>query len=186
VPEDNPYRDAINDLASRGIIRGYEDGRFGPADPVLRAQSAALIARSAGWEAEDWGDVVFPDRGAVDADLWRNVRTLAHYRVALGYADGTYNPTGEVLHQQVLLFIARAMVQKGSWQPQPDTNPYPNLPGATERERADRRDIATYVHYAGAVPGRPIGQAWADWDQPASRGWYAQVLWQALNSIPMP
>jgi probable HAF family extracellular repeat protein len=181
-----PYRTAIEDLALRGIIRGYEDGRFGPADPVLRAQSAALIARSVGWEAEDWSEMDFPDQGSVDADLWRNVRTLAHYRVALGYDDGTYNPTGEVLHQQVLLFIARAMVQKGYWQPQPDTNPYPNLPSATERERADRRDIATYVHYAGAVPDRPVGQAWADWDQPASRGWFAQALWQALNPVPMP
>ena len=126
----------------------------------------------------------FPDRGEVDDDLWRNVRALAHYRVALGYEDGTYNPTGEVSHQQVILFIARALVVKGYWIEQPDTNPYPNLPNATDRERADRRAIATYVHYAGAVPDRPTGQAWADWDQPATRGWFAQVLWQALQTLP--
>ena len=33
-------------LAALAIVRGYEDGCFGPSDTVLRAQIAALIARS--------------------------------------------------------------------------------------------------------------------------------------------
>lgn len=180
VSPGHPYHDAIVALADRGIIRGYGDGRFGPNDHTLRAQSAALIARAAGLDAEDWPDASFPDQGEVDDDLWRNVRTLAHYQVALGYEDGTYNPTGEVLEQQVILFIARTMVAKGSWALQDDTSPYPNLPGTTAREQADRRAIATYVHYVGAVPFRQVGQPWVGWDQPATRGWYAQALWAAL------
>jgi probable HAF family extracellular repeat protein len=184
VPADHPYRAAIVKMADWGIMRGYGDGRFGPDDQVLRAQAAALIARAVDWDAEDWTDVNFPDQGVVDDALWRNVRTLAHYRVALGYEDGTYNPTGEVLHQQVILFIARAMIARNAWVEQADTSPYSNLPNTTEREQADRRAIATYVYYAGAVPDRPAGQAWPDWDQPATRGWFAQVLWQALQSLP--
>jgi probable HAF family extracellular repeat protein len=186
LPPDHPYRDAILALADRGIIQGYGDGRVGADDPVLRAQSASLIARAAGWDTEDWPDTTFPDQGVVDDALWRNVRTLAHYRVALGYEDGTYNPIGEVLHQQVVLFIARAMVATGSWVEQADTSPYPNLPDATEREKADRRAVATFVHYAGAAPDGPTGEPWADWDQPATRGWFAQALWQALQIAPAP
>ena len=26
------------------------------------------------------------------------------------------------------------------------------------------------------------GQAWTDWDAPATRGWTARLLWQALDS----
>jgi probable HAF family extracellular repeat protein len=186
LPPGAPQRDAILQLALRGVIRGYGDGRVGPADLVLRAQSAALIARAVGWDAESWTDADFPDRGDVDDDLWRNVRTLAHYGVALGYADSTYNPTGAVLHQQVILFIARALIAKGAWTERPDTNPYPNLPNATARDQADSRAVATFVYYAGAIPDRPTGSPWPDWDQPASRGWYADVLWRALATLPAP
>ncbi len=186
LPPGHPSRDAILALADRGIIQGYGDGRVGADDPVLRAQSAGLIARAGGWDTEDWPDTTFPDQGAVDDVLWRTVRTLAHYRVALGYKDGTYDPTGEVLHQQVVLFIARALIAKGYWVEQSDTNPYPNLPNTTDREQADRRAVATYVHYAGAVPDRPVGQSWADWDRSATRGWFAQALWQALQTVPSP
>lgn len=181
---DTPYLAAILALADQGIIQGYENGRFGPADHALRAQSAAFIARAVGWDAEDWPDATFADQGTVDDDLWRNVRTLAHHQIALGYEDGTYNPTGEVLEQQVILFVARTLVATGAWVEQTDISPYPNLPNATAREQADRRAIATYIHYAGAVSDRPTGQAWADWGQPATRGWFAQALWQALASTP--
>lgn len=186
LPPGTPHRDALLHLALRDIIRGAGDGRIGPGDPLLRAQSAALIARAVGWEGEDWADADFPDRGVVDDALWRNVRTLAHYRVALGYPDGTYDPTGAVLEQQAILFIARAMIARGLWAEQPDTDPYPNLPGTTPREQADRRAVATYVRYAGPVPDRAPGAEWAGWDRPATRGWSAAALWRGLGGGVAP
>ena len=48
VPPRHPYYTAIMDLASRGIIGGYEDGRFGPGDAVLRAQFAKMIVGTLG------------------------------------------------------------------------------------------------------------------------------------------
>src|SRR5262249_38214743 len=149
VPTGNGASAAIAALAARGIIRGYEDGTFGPDDPVLRAQMAALIARAIGWDGEDWGNP-FPDRGPVDDDLWRNVGTLARYGVARGYQDGTYNPTGDVLYAQVASIITRAMVTQGRWTFQPDDPAlYPNVPA----DSGHRQDLTTYIHYAGALPG---------------------------------
>ncbi len=173
-----PAYSAVTQLAARGIIRGYGDGRFGPNDTALRAQMAALICRSMGWDAEEHGNP-FTDRGSIDADLWRNVGTLAYHGVARGYGDGTYRPTNRVLQAQVISFIARAMVAKGYWTMQPD-NPalYPNVPAAS----GHRQDLATFVHYAGALPGTAASGAWVGWDRAATRGWFAQVLWQALNS----
>ena len=177
VPAGHPYHEAITQLASRGIIRGYQDGRFGPDDTTLRAQMAALIARAMGWDAEDHGNR-FPDRGSVDSNLWRNVGTLAFYNVARGFPDGTYKPTNPVLHAQTISFITRAMVTKGHWQPQSD-NPalYPNVPASS----GHREDLATYHAHAGAVPGSDPFAAWPEWNQPSTRGWFAQALWQAFT-----
>ena len=161
----------------RGIVRGYGDGRFGPDDVSLRAQMAALIARAMGWDDEYWPNP-FPDQGIVDGDLWRAVGALHRYDVARGYQDGTFNPTGPVLHAQTISFIARAMVAKGYWQPQPD-NPalYPEVPAAS----GHRADIATYVYYAGAPPDFPPEGGFAAWDAPATRAWFAEALWQAVD-----
>lgn len=184
VPSSHPAYEAIRELSARGIVRGYSDGTFGPREFTLRAQMAALIARSMGWSADDRGNP-FPDQGLVDDELWRNVGTLHAYGVAQGYDDGTYNPTGDVLAHQAILFISRAMIAQGYWLAQPDDGRlYPNVPGTTARQQADRRDIATYVHYAGALPDMPAadGQPFVGWDQPATRAWFARALWQALIS----
>ncbi|MFN8512904.1 MAG: S-layer homology domain-containing protein [Chloroflexia bacterium] len=68
-----------------------------------------------GWSAEDWGNP-YTDQGGIDANLWRNVRTLAHYGVAFGYGDGTFGPNDKVTYAQTISFISRAMVVKGYWQ----------------------------------------------------------------------
>ena len=173
-----PSYEAIVELAARGVIRGYENGCFGPNDTTLRAQMAALIARAMGWEAESWPNP-FPDQGYVDADLWRDVGTLNHYGVALGYPDGRYRPTTNVLRVQTISFIARAMVAQGRWVQQPDDpSVYPDVPAGS----GHRADLATYATYVGLVPGTSSAtQGWGDWDQPATRGWFAEALWQALR-----
>ena len=40
VPDSHPYYAAITDLAERGVIGGYTNGIFGPADSILRQQFA--------------------------------------------------------------------------------------------------------------------------------------------------
>jgi hypothetical protein len=178
VSPGDPAYEAITQLAARGVIRGYQDGRFGPNDSTLRAQMAALVARAMCWDAEDHGNN-FPDRGSVDANLWRNVGTLAYYNVARGYQDGTYKPTNDVLYAQTISFITRAMVTQGYWVQQPD-NPalYPNVPASS----GHREDLATFVYYAGAVPGTNATANWDGWNRPSTRAWFAQALWQALGS----
>jgi len=171
-------RGAMTELAARNILRGYGDGSVGPSDPAVRVQMAALICRAMGWEGENWGNP-FTDQGYVDANLWRNVGTIAHYGVAFGYGDMTFQPTGAVLHAQTISFIARAMVTKGYWQQQPD-NPqlYPTVPTSS----GHRSDIATFVYYAGALPNYPTNGAFPAWNQPATRDWFSRALYQALGS----
>jgi alpha-tubulin suppressor-like RCC1 family protein len=180
VDDNTPYSTAITQLAARGVIRGYQDGCFGPNDTTQRAQMAAFIARSMGWDEENHGNP-FVDRNGIDENLWRNVGTLAHYSVAFGYDPSHFAPTDKVTQAQTISFITRAMVVKGYWERQPDNaGLYPNLPASS----GHRSDLATYLYYVeGPLPGTssPTG-SWDNWAQPASRGWFSECLWSALQT----
>ena len=177
LPPGPPPYEAISQLAARGVVRGYQNGDFGQYDTTLRVQMAALIGRAMGWEGEDHGNP-FSDRGAVDDELWRAVGTLAHYEVARGYGDGTYGTLDSVLQVQTVAFITRAMVRRGLWAWQPDDPTlFPTIPASA----GHRIDIATYVRYVGPPPDSDRSGAWAAWDRPATRGWFARALWQALD-----
>lgn len=191
---------SIRELASRGTIKGYGNGMYGPDNPVTRAQMAALIARAmpAGpipsyatitppaclvaesWDCEQWVNY-FLDKDGVDGNLWRDIGALAHYGVAKGYSPETCAALGRpspcfgtndpVSYAQTISFIARAMVAKGFWVAQPGTpQPYAGVPSA------HAADVATFHFYTGGVPAPP-----ADWNAGATRGWFARALWAALD-----
>jgi hypothetical protein len=173
---------AIGELTTRGIINGYEDGTFGPTNFVKRAEIAAMVARAMGsdpasgpgvgpntWATENRNNP-FTDQGSVDDELWRAVAALAARDVARGYDDGSFDPAGFVNHAQAISLITRAMVAQGYWQEQPDNATY---------------YTATFVHYAGALPqSQPTDRYDGPngWDQPATRAWVAEALWDALTN----
>jgi len=170
---------AVAELAARGITQGYGDGTFGPVDDALRAQMAALLVRAMGWTGER-APTPFSDRGGVDDELWAAIGILARHDVARGYGDGTFDTLGPVLDAQAISFVVRAMVAAGRWQEQPDDPAlYPNVPASS----GHRQDLATYVRYAGPVRGTATATGdFPAWEQPASRAWFAYVLWRALAS----
>lgn len=172
--------EAMIQLAARGIIKGYGDGCFGPADQILRAQLAGMIVRAMDWQVAASGPAPFADQGAVDNELWRAVGYLASRGIARGYEDGTYRPLDPVLHIQAIGLITRSMVARGYWAWQPAD---PALAPEITLDSGHRQEYATFVHYAGAVPGVAPDGHWGGaegWDQPATRAWFAQVLWQVL------
>src|SRR5262249_37879956 len=122
----------------------------------------------------------FSDQLGVDSELWQDVAILAAQGVALGYGNGTYGTLDNVLSVQVVAFVSRAMVARGYWTTQADDSTlYPNVPSSS----GHRQDLATYYHYAGLVQGTASATgSFAGYDQPATRAWFAFVLWQALTS----
>ena len=171
VSSADPASEQIAQLAALGIIRGYGNGDFGSNDRTQRAQMAALIVRAMGWGNEDWGND-FVDGGGIDATLWRNVGTLAHYNVTKGYDGVSFGPTDEVSQLQVISFVTRAMVAKGYWTAVTTDTPglYPNV----GTNSGHRFDLLTFHHHAGGIDAGT---------GPATRGWFAQTLYQALDSI---
>ena len=72
------YSDAVTWCASEGIVQGYGNGSFGPADPVTQEQMAVMLWRNAGSYVinNDDTDVLGASDYAVDGVRWAIVDGL--------------------------------------------------------------------------------------------------------------
>lgn len=89
------YADAVSWARETGVVTGYEDGNFGPADPVTREQLATMLARyaerAAGIDVSSATNLngLFPDANQV-SEFAREAMPWAYDRAILsGYhSDG--------------------------------------------------------------------------------------------------
>ncbi len=104
LPEDNVHRDAVLRLSADGVLRGFEDGTFGPARATTRGQFATYLAGVGGIapaEAPyDFSDI----DGNVHAG---NIQALADAGVIGGFEDGTFRPGVALQRNQAASLIAR-------------------------------------------------------------------------------
>ncbi len=96
---------AIQALASRGIISGYEDGTFRPDSTMTRAEFAAVAVKALGLAAKTRG--AFSD---VPSSEWFAgfVDTASSYGIIKGVSDTAFNPGGTITRQEAAVMVARA------------------------------------------------------------------------------
>ena len=197
-------RQAVTFLAALGIVnpQGVNgSGQFQPGNDVKRAEVAAFVARTFGWQREFHRNT-FPDRcdphtvNCVDDELWNNVAALADYGVVGGYTDTAtcasadtsapcYLPRDTVRRVQIVSVVARAFIKTpdlrptGFWDRQ-DPNPAQdtNVPHVGTQ----RADLTTYRANVGTVPGQTSDANFGDPTGPGSRLYVVQVLYAAFNA----
>jgi len=104
--ENNWANDQINELAEAGIIKGYDDGTYHPAEPVTRVQVVTMLARLLQWPPGE-GQLYFKDgvpdwaRDAVAAAVARGVVS--------GYPDQTFQPDRPVTRAEVSVILDHAV-----------------------------------------------------------------------------
>jgi alpha-tubulin suppressor-like RCC1 family protein len=204
----------ITFLAALGIVNpnGVNgSGQFQPQNDVARAEIAAFIARTFGWENEFHANT-FPDRCApnnqsncIDAKLWNDVAALKDYGVVGGYTDaatctgaGTtapcYLPRDGVKRVQVVSIVARSFIKTPDLRPTgfwdrlaADPAQYTDI--ATEGTQ--RSDLTTYRQNAGPVPCQQSDATFGTCETAtgpktaqdnASRLFVIHVLYQAFNA----
>ncbi|MDR2671316.1 MAG: S-layer homology domain-containing protein [Oscillospiraceae bacterium] len=96
VPVGAWYSYYVNWAAEQGIVLGYGDGRFGPDDPVTRAQMCALFIRFADHFAyelpQDVERTVFADDAKIAAWAREAVYRAQQAGLVVGRNDGAFCP----------------------------------------------------------------------------------------------
>ena len=103
------YKEAVQTMAGLGILKGYEDGSFKPAQSLTRAEAAKIIAYVAGGENVDNGatEQIFDD---VPTSHWANKYIAYCYRknIINGVGANKFDPNGKVTRNAVMKMLLAA------------------------------------------------------------------------------
>jgi len=100
-------KDEITELVNKGIISGFGDGTFKPADSVTRAQLAKILVLSMNLEQDAAGAAAFKD---VPAGKWfaGYVGALVKAGITQGTSATTFSPDKTVSREELAVFFIRA------------------------------------------------------------------------------
>ena len=85
---------------------GYDDGNFGPDDPVTRGQAAVVLWSMADRPGAGAGARDFPDVSDEGAYHYNAVRWASSAGVVSGYENGNFGPDDNVTREQLAAMLA--------------------------------------------------------------------------------
>lgn len=99
---------AIEELASRHIVKGTAPDYYSPYESLTRAQFSAMLVRSLGIDTTDVVNGVFKDVKAKD---WfaKDVQALYETGIIRGVTATKFNPNSPLTRQQAALMLDRAL-----------------------------------------------------------------------------
>ena len=106
------YAEAVRWAASCGIVTGYDNGNFGPNDPITREQLAAILYRCAAYRQEDTSIgadtniLSFTDAASVSEYAVPALQWACGAGILQG-ADGALLPTHPATRAQTAAMLAR-------------------------------------------------------------------------------
>jgi O-glycosyl hydrolase/chitodextrinase len=98
--------EAINTLVAKGIINGTSETTFSPDHNVTRADFVLLLVRALELHVET--DSSFADVSQEDY-YFEALGIAKKLGIITGYEDGSFNPTGDISRQDMMVIIARAL-----------------------------------------------------------------------------
>lgn len=105
---DHPAQAQIEDLVSRGIVRGYEDGTFRPDQPITRVELVKLLVDYKGWQPSGRGvGKYYIDSNDIPWWALGAVTTATEYGIIEGYPDETFRPLEPVSQSEMALIMDR-------------------------------------------------------------------------------
>lgn len=123
VSSDSANAEAISVLADLGILKGYEDGSFGPEKVITRAEVVAVINRLQGLEQAAKGNAGATPYTDVPADHWASgdINLATQMGVIAGDGDGLFRPEDQVKYEEAVKMVVAALgytpavADKGGW-----------------------------------------------------------------------
>lgn len=131
VPANHPYYTSIEFLKKEGIISGYPDGSFKPAQVVNRAEALKIVFNAKKTALKEFTSTSFSDVSMSD---WfaQYVETAKSLKIVNGNPDGTFAPARTVNKVEFLkMLLLTYEVQFVNYQP--PANPlYPDAADNTQ------------------------------------------------------
>ena len=184
VPKNHVYYTAIEGMASKKIIGGYNSGYFGPNDLVTRQQFAKMIVLTKGLTPTLDDEYPFTDSAFI---LHKTGELYAYHYVAKaaltglveGYPDGSFRPLNNITRQQVITMIVRA----GSQVLQPPPVGYKGVLYYGDSTHGQNIRLAEYNHLLDGIVGP--GGSLTGWNTTgnATRAECAQMLWNLFGKL---
>ena len=111
VAADASYNEAVTVMSALGLLKGYEDGSFGPDKTITRAEFAAVVVRMLGMEDAAAGAATATNFTDVPATHWAAgyVKIANQKEIISGYGDGTFGPDDEVTYEQAIKMLVCAL-----------------------------------------------------------------------------
>ena len=111
VSPDQWYYSAVEYGRARGWLTGLEDGRFGPDEPLNRAQLAQVL-----WTMDGCLEAEGSSFSDVEPDDWfaRAVSWCQEKELISGYADGAFLPDAPLTREQLAAILYRYAQYSGS------------------------------------------------------------------------
>jgi len=102
------FEQAVNALASLGVLSGYADGTFQPEGPITRAEFVTVAARFAKSLPEVSEPVAFND---VPDSHWAHdyIYAAAQFGWISGYADGSFQPNQSITRAEAVVIVNRML-----------------------------------------------------------------------------
>ncbi len=103
--------EAVSILSNLNILTGFEDGTFRPDETVTRAQMAAIICRTLGYESQAESSKGFTVFNDVAGDHWASgyVNVAQAQGIINGYGNGNFGPEDQVTYEQAVKMIVSAL-----------------------------------------------------------------------------
>jgi len=112
VPSGKWFSDGVNWAASKGIVAGYENGEYGPEDPITREQFAAIMARYAKFKSYDTAvgaDILDGYRDGQKVSGWarESLAWTCAMKIIYGKGSGILDPQGEATRAEAAAILIR-------------------------------------------------------------------------------
>ena len=107
LASDSKYYDAVSNLVSLGVMKGYTDGSVKANENITRAQAAVLVMRSMVFDDASWSKSTIPLYSDVPLSNWASgyIYAAKSRGIIDGFEDNTFRADSPVTYEQMVKMI---------------------------------------------------------------------------------
>ena len=177
------YLQAVEYVSSRGIMKGYDNGTFGPSDTLSRGQLITMLWRLQGSPQADMSTTAFAD---VDYDSYYGdaIRWARATEIVKGYGDSNdFCPDASITREEIAVMLANFAKRMDGKNPTSDGVKLGQFPDANTVDSWAKTALSWTVD-KGIISGKidASNKAWLNPIDNATRAEAATILMRYLQN----